>query len=332
MGIDEGQPADDLTAELEAAYESEEVAEPLDTSIDETDDPIAAETETPEATEEPEEPEATPEAISAPDNWATADKDTFSALSEMGEQGKAAQEFLLTRHKAMEGDYTHKSQQNAEAMRDYEPIQAMFEPYKDQLAAQGLTPATQVQQWAQVAQNLASDPRGTIQWLANQNNVDMADIEAPPQVSPEISGLQAELNALKNSITQRETQDRESRLNRVTSQITDFSEMKTEAGELAHPYFADVMDEIVALATVERQAGREPDLSAMYDKAVWMNTSTRGKVISSQRQAEEAKRLEGARQKAAKAKQAGSSINGAPSGASPSNELDLREQLAQAFN
>ncbi|MBL4680864.1 MAG: hypothetical protein JKY88_09095 [Pseudomonadales bacterium] len=322
------QPADDLTSELEAAFEESE-AEPVDSEIipeEESEEII------PEATEQTIEPQVEPEVTSAPDNWSDDDKTTFSALSELGDQGKAAQEFLLDRHKSMEGDYTRKNQERADAMREFEPIQQAFEPYTAVLQAQGLTPAAKIQQWAQIEQNLASNPAETIQWLAQQNNVDLNNMEYQPEVSPELTGLKRELQDLRNSITQREQADQQTRMNTIGTQISEFSEMTTEAGDLAHPYFADVMDEIVALAGAERQAGREPDLAAMYDKAVWMNTSTRDKLITSQKAAEEKQKLDDARQKAAKAKHASSSVSGTPDGASPTDDLDLREQLAQAFS
>lgn len=324
-GIAEQQPADDLASELAAAFEETEAAEAE--AVEEPAEPVA-ETEAPEP--EAEEPKAELEALSAPENWAEDDRNTFKALTDLGDQGRSAQEFLLNRHKAMEGDYTRKNQERAEAMREYEPIRQLFEPYADVLASQGLTPAAKIQQWAQIEQSLTSNPIETLQWLAQQNNVDLGSMEVQEQ-SPELTGLRKELNDLRNSITQRERADHDARLSAANAQIEEFSEMKTEAGELAHPYFADVMDEIVALAQAERQAGREPDLSAMYDKAVWMNPSTREKLITSQREAEEKRRLDDARQKAAKARHAASSVSGTPAGASPTNDLDLREQLEQAF-
>ena len=317
-GIVEEQPAEDLTSELEAAFDAAESAdEPIEVSV----------TDTPDAPEI----EAVIEEALAPDNWSDNDKTTFKALSELGDQGKTAQEFLLSRHKAMEGDYTQKSQQNAAVLKEYEPIQALFEPHRAQLAASGQTPASVIQRWSQINQGLTNNPQGTIQWLAKQYNVDFDGVEHVEE-NPEISGLRQELDALRGSITQREQADQQTRLTSVQSQMQEFSELKTDSGELAHPYFADVMEDLVVLAAAERQAGREPDLTAMYDKAVWMNPSTRDKVITSQREAEEKQRLEDARQKAAKAKQAGSDVTGTPDGASPTEDLDLREQLAQAFN
>jgi len=46
----------------------------------------------------------TPEPIPAPEHWSDADKATFNALPRDG------QDFIIARHKAMEGDYTRKSQ------------------------------------------------------------------------------------------------------------------------------------------------------------------------------------------------------------------------------
>lgn len=326
------QPAQEmsLSDEIGAAFD-ELSAEP----VEEVAEEVASEVSSDSAEEPAIEVEET--ALSAPDNWSAEDKATFNALSEAGEQGKAAQEFLLTRHKSMEGDYTRKSQENAEAMRGYEPLQKAFEPYQAALAAQGMTPADKVGQWAQIEQNLNQNPTQTLQWLAQQHGVDLNTMEVE-QPNVELTGLRGELQELRNSIAQRdqaeqqrEQAEQQIRLNTVESQIQEFSELKTEAGELAHPYFEEVMDEIVALARTERQAGREPELSALYDKAVWMNPTVRDKVLTSQREQEEKKRAEVARQKAAKAQHAASSISGTPDGASPVGDLSLREQISEAY-
>ena len=329
MSEEEGiaeQPAEEMSLadELGAAYDDMAAAPEESTEAPEVVSEVSS-----EPTEEPvvETAETT---TSAPDNWSDGDKATFSALSEMGEQGKAAQDFLLTRHKSMEGDYTRKSQENADAMRGYEPLQKAFEPYQAALQAQGMTPADKVGQWAQIEQNLNQNPTQTLQWLAQQHGVDLNTMEVE-QSGVELTGLRNELSELRNSITQREQADQQTRLNTVESQIQEFKDLQTEAGEPAHPYFEEVMDEIVALAGAERQAGREPELSALYDKAVWMNPTVRDKVMTSQREQEDKKRTDVARQKSAKAQHAASSISGTPDGASPVSDLSLREQISEAF-
>lgn len=328
-GIDEDQSAPDLTSELEAAFDASVVEDVSDEASVVKDEPQLSVDEDTTASKEPaaEEPA---ERAGAPENWSGADKDTFKALNDLGEQGQAAQDFLLARHKSMEGDYTQKSQQNAASIKEYEPIKELFDNYAPQLSAQGQTPIGKIKEWANVEQNLANDPRATLQYLAQQYGVTFEGGEMQ-QADPAMANIQSELNALRSSITQREQADAKVKQNTVESQISEFNDAKTEAGDLAHPHFADVMDEIVVLAQAERQAGREPELQNLYDKAVWMNTSVREKLITSQRESEESKRTDDARQKAAKAKRAGSSISGAPDGASPTSDLSLRDQLAQGF-
>jgi hypothetical protein len=59
-------------------------------------------------------------------------------------------------------------------------------------------------------------------------------------------------------------------------------------------------------------------LDQLYETAVYANPATREKVLTAQRQQEEAKRVEEAKAKAASARKAGSSVTGAPgSGQAP---------------
>lgn len=323
------QPAT-LTDELSAAYENYETEEPTDDPAEDIEIEEAEETEgsVDEAVEPADEVEETAETeelavMQPPEHWPAEDKEMFAA------QTPEAQQFLLNRHKAMEGDYTRKMQEMA-PLREYEPVKQMFAPYEDQLRQSGSSPAQIIQRWAQVDQQLTQDPASTIAWLAQQYGVNL-DGEAP-QVNPEVMTLKQELSELRNSISQREQAEYSAKQSAAMNDVTAFYEEKTEAGELAHPYIDEVMGDMIALAKTEVAEGKQPKLSDLYDRAVWMNTSVREKHLASQRQAEEAKRQAEARQKAAKAKRAAKTVTGSPSGSSPDPDLSLQDQLKQAWN
>ena len=94
-----------------------------------------------------------------------------------------------------------------------------------------------------------------------------------------------------------------------------------------------MMTSLAQAALASKQA--VPSLDQLYETAVFATPSTRDKVLTAQRQQEEAKRTEEARTKAASARRAGSSVTGAPgTGQAPTgrgaSELSLREQLEAA--
>lgn len=291
----------------------------------ESDDPIEPqESEGDELSADDPKPEENK--LEAPQHWPDADKELFS------KQPAEVQEYLLNRHKAMEGDYTKKLQDIA-PLREYEPIQKMFEPYLPQLKAANITPSQMIQQWATTAQQLQAKPKETLLRLAKDYGVTFGDQDQETQefVDPNVTRLQEQLDTLQNSLVQREQSEYQASHNELVDKITAFENEKTEAGEPAHPFFNDVYADMVSLAKAEAQAGNQISLKDLYDKAVWMNPTVREKVLDSQRKADEKKRLEEAKAKAAAAKKASKSVSGSPGGESPAEELDLRQQLESQF-
>ena len=133
--------------EPETTEEVEEIEEVAEASEEIEEDPQE------EAPEDPEEPKET--GLEAPSNWSQEDKELFSS------QPKEVQQYLLNRHKAMEGDYTRKMQEIA-PLREYEPVHQIFAPYMQQLKQAGTSPAQMIQSWAHTYQNLQSNPAETI--------------------------------------------------------------------------------------------------------------------------------------------------------------------------
>jgi len=308
------------TPETEAteAAESAEVAKP------EPDKP-AAEDKPAASTAEP------------PPTWKAEDKETFRTLP------AAAQQILLKRHHEMEADYTNKTHAIASLRRDYEPVQAILAPYEPQIRARGFTPASLIQAWSNVEVGLANPitAPAIVRDIVNNYRIDKAqlaqilglsNIPAAPQVAdgqqpivlpPEV---RAELETLRNGhqqvtqfLTAQQQQQRQEAEHRVMSTIETFRTATDDKGALLHPHFDELENDMLVLLNAERASGRVPELQDIYDKAVWANTSTREKILTSQRAAEEAQRVqdqkkreEEARAKAERARKASSSVTGAP--------------------
>ena len=313
-------------AEAMSGYDDDfnEITETEELEVEETETEELEVEEVEETEIEAEEVEAVAK-VEAPDHWAAADKERFAAAP------PELQQWLLDRHKSMEGDYTRKSQEVAEVKKTWEPVQELFAPYADQMRANGQTPHSVISHWAQINNSLDQNPRQTIEWLANQYGVKLGEQTDDIYIDPQVQSLRQELQQLKQSVVQREQVDTQQRLNTVQHDLQSFSEEKTEAGDLAHPYFEDVIDDMVSLAKVEQAAGRTPKVGELYERAVWANPATREKQLAAQQTAAAKKAESEARAKAAKAKTAKKTIRSSPDG-STSSDLSLREQLTQAFN
>ena len=314
--------ADYDTEETETEDAVDETEETEDTETEEETESEETEEDDKEADEDKGEEKTGDEKLEAPDHWPPADKEAFAKAP------KDIQEWALRREKDMTADYTRKTTEAANIRKFWEPVAQVFAPHMDKLQQQGIHPAQVIQNWAQIDQSLRNDPAGTIQWLASQYGVTG---EEQPQ-NPEVAALRQQLGQLTQQMQQREKTEAQQRLSTIQNDLQSFADEKTEAGELAHPYFDDVMDTMVMLARAEKAEGREPKLQTLYEQAVWATPEIREKIISSQRQAEEEQRAKEARAKAAKAKKAASSVTGSPGGASTGGDLTLEQELAQAFN
>lgn len=321
--------AEELKAAMDAAEtpaEEQQEAPPVE----------EAPAETPEVEEPPAEVEEKPAeevkevTFAPPEHFSDDDKKIFEGLPQ--EQ----QEWMLGRYKNMEADYTKKTQAHAEFKTTYEPIDQLIEPIRQNLVLSGITPALYIQRLMTADQYLNSQPKEAIKWLMQSYGVslDALEGEADDTSDPEIQGLRKELTDLRSSLESRQKADETALYTSAANQISEFREAKDEAGKPLHPLLDDVMEDITRLAHAERAIGRQPDLADLYDRAVWANPATRAKAleVQSKVQAETAKRE--AAKKAAKAKEAASSVEGAPAGTeeTPLADLPLREQLKRQMH
>lgn len=334
---DVDQSADDLRGDVMAAMEEVDTPEETEELVTaETDEEAGVEDTTEEEPEEDAEEEAAEEApagIEAPAHWSPEHRAMFEALGRGELEPKDAQDFLLARHKDMEGDYTRKMQGRAEFDRAYQPIEDMLAPHMDNLRAAGVNQTQYLSNLMNADKMLNDNPMQGIQQIAQMYGIDLGNMSQTEQaqVDPQVSQLQQELAQLRGSIEQDRTAAANTKRQTFEQKITEFSQQTDESGAAAHPHFDAVLDDMITLAHAERQAGREPELSALYDKATWANPEVRQAILSEQKKADKAKALSEAKAKAKKAEKASASIKGG-SGTAPSAELSLREELAAQLN
>lgn len=275
-------------------------------------------------------PEASP--VEPPQHWSEADKGKFkSAPAEL-------QGWLLDRHKAMEADYTRKMQPIAELKREYEPVDQMFAPYKQELVSKGMSPSKLIQAWANAELMLNKDPINGLVSIARSYGITpqglydkLAGQPAQALPDPQIQNLSQELNTLKSYLTQQQQREQEGQLNYIRSEIDEFADEKDATGNLAHPHFDEVLDHMTIQAQILKAGGKSPTFQELYDSAVYANPSTRAKLLGAQQTAAQGKAQEQAKLKAASARKAGSSVSGSSTGSAPITAAKtLREELLRS--
>jgi hypothetical protein len=317
-----------------------------------------AETEKPVAETKPEEttateqkaPETKPTGIQAPQHWSQTDKAWLASIPAEHQQS------VLDRFKQMEAGFTPKLQRLAAIERDFGPAVEMFVPHIEALRSRNMTPASLIQAWAGVEKSLvdhkASIDRGGpdaggAQVVANiirAYNVNPAEIaalltnpqhqQAPaqPQVPPE---LMTRLQTLENAERERIQRGQLEKVDTVQRQIDTFANAKGDDGSLTHPFFAELEQDMMALARLDMAAGKTPDLPDLYDRAVYANRETRTKLLSLNQEAEAKRAAAERKAKSEAASRAAVSVTGsrgntAPTQRSGSQGRSLRDEIVTA--
>lgn len=155
---------------------------------------------------------------------------------------------------------------------------------------------------------------------------------AAPGIDPV---LHQRLTALETE-SQQEKQRREmAEYARAGDQIQAFANETDSAGQLKHPFFAELEAEMTSLAQFERIQGKAPVLQDLYDRALWANPSTRQRQQALDEEAKTKRAQEERRAKAEQARRAGSSVTGAPGPGQmpgPGADMSLRDQIKANMN
>lgn len=270
--ITELEPTEEETEEPEVDPEETEQEESegsedeqeTEQDSDDTDSESDAEPETGESegdNDPDQEPDEEEQKLEAPEHWAAKDKELFN------KQSKESQEFLLDRHKSMEGDYTRKSQEFAQERRQYDEIKNVLSPYEQEFAQAGLDHVGAVRQLASWHNALKSGGKESVLQLAKMYGIDMAEPEGDQEyIDPQVKSVQQELALLKQEQARNTQAAQQEKQKQLYDVIHAFESEKDESGALVHPHFETLKDDITKLF----QAGIASDLNDGYTKALSM--------------------------------------------------------------
>ena len=287
-----------------------------------------------------------PGTMEAPANWKISDREMFSKLSQ------EAQNFLLERSRGMEAAHTQRSQvlaQQMQALAPWQQFETKWNAYFQQLgAAAPIAVDALLSKEYQLRTGSNAQKVQILRDLIAEYQIAAPDANAPAP-DPQVAQLQQQIWQMQNGWQQQQAQAlqqqqavQQARVAQTTQTLHAFQTEVDDEGNLAHPYFGEVEQDMTRLAQADLAAGVQPELNSLYERAIWSNPIVRQKIQEAEaahREAEqraEAERLEAEkREKAKKARRAGSSISGAgaPAGDQPEGireilEAEMKRQLA----
>lgn len=278
-------------------------------------------------------PDAKPEeAMEAPAHWPAADREMFA------KQPPEAQKWLLGRHKAMEADYTKKTQELTSVRRMKEVLDEVFAPFREQMHLNGIDEVTAIRQLVGAHQFLQRDPAGGIKHLADKYGIELKSLidgaaaADPAGESPTVKALRTQVEQLTGQLKQFTGAQTEQQMHARLNEVTQFAEEKDDQGNLKRPHFDDVAKDVARLIKAAKSDGETLSLQDAYDQAVYANPQTRQKVLAAQDAQRRAKEEAERKAKADAAKKAAFDVKGEGAAAAvAANNNSLRADLEAAF-
>jgi len=311
-----------LKETLQAAMQGEDtLPEPPAEKMEE----VVKEEEQPEQTEESVEEEQAPEleAISAPKHWPKEEQEIFNAWD------ANVQHQVMDRYKAMEGDYTKKTQALAKYKKRNESLDEIYGPFRDDFQRAGMDEVAATRQLLAAHKYLREDPQQALKWLAQSYGVDLKAVNDDTAIEdeyadPQMKAMQQQIAQLQGTITNQQQQAQNMQKQEVQAMIDNFQTAKDADGNLKHPHFDVVQNQMSGLIS----SGVAKDIASAYEMAVYANPETRAKVLEEQVKKETKQEVKAeAVQKAKKQQRVNVKGSGTPSNSGIPSGMSLNETI-----
>ena len=231
--------------------------------------------ETEEAVEEQVEEKAPElEAISAPKHWPKEEQEIFNAWD------ANVQHQVMDRYKAMEGDYTKKTQALSKYKKRNEALDEIYGPFRDDFQRAGMDDVAATRQLLAAHKYLREDPKQALKWLAQSYGVDLTAVNddtatEDEYADPQIKSLQQQVAQLSGFIQNQQTQQQNMQQQSTQSLIDQFAAEKDESGNVKYPHFEAVRNRMGALINTNDAQ----DLATAYDMAVYADPKLRQEML-----------------------------------------------------
>ena len=290
---------------------------------------VQKEEEQPEETEEAVEEEQVEEkeapvleALTAPKHWPKEEQEKFNVLD------ADIQHLVMDRFKAMEGDYTKKTQAIAKYKKRNEALDEIYGPFRDDFQRAGMDDVAATRQLLAAHKYLREDPQQAIKWLAKSYGVDLTavndDTAADEYADPQMKAMQQQIAQLQGTINNQQQQAQNMQKQEVQAMIDNFQTAKDADGNLKHPHFDVVQNQMSGLIS----SGVAKDIESAYEMAVYANPETRAKVLDEKVKKETKQEVKAeAVQKAKKQQRVNVKGSGTPSNSAVPSGMTLNETI-----
>ena len=315
-----------LKETLQAAMQGEDtLPEPPAEKMEE----VQKEEEQPKETEEVAEQEQVEkqapelEAISAPKHWPKEEQEIFNAWD------ANVQHQVMDRYKAMEGDYTKKTQALAKYKKRNESLDEIYGPFRDDFQRAGMDEVAATRQLLAAHKYLREDPQQALKWLAQSYGVDLKAVNDDTAIEdeyadPQMKAMQQQIAQLQGTITNQQQQAQNMQKQEVQAMIDNFQTAKDADGNLKHPHFDVVQNQMSGLIS----SGVAKDIESAYEMAVYANPETRAKVLDEKVKKETKQEVKAeAVQKAKKQQRVNVKGSGTPSNSAVPSGMTLNETI-----
>ena len=261
-------------------------------------------------------------AIKPPDSWKPAAKAQWAALPADIQAEIAQREADVHKGFTKQDEHRNLGKTFEQAVTPYlpmiraegsDPTKAAAALFQTAYTLRAGTPAQKIQATVDMIRQFQIDPNGVFQSLQG--------VQQSQQVDPQVAQLQQQLAQLQQRFSQGDQQAEQAQSAQINTTIEAF------ASDPKNTYFANVKPEMAAFL----REGRAKDLQEAYDMACWARPDIRPLMqqqIDLQRQAEAQARTQ-------KARRAGSTVTGSPSGsvaaASASSSGNLADDLRAVY-
>jgi len=291
---------------------------------------VQKEEEQPEETEEAVEEEQVEEkeapvleALTAPKHWPKEEQEIFNTWD------ANVQHQVMDRYKAMEGDYTKKTQALAKYKKRNESLDEIYGPFRDDFQRAGMDEVAATRQLLAAHKYLREDPQQALKWLAQSYGVDLKAVNDDTAIEdeyadPQMKAMQQQIAQLQGTINNQQQQAQNMQKQEVQAMIDNFQTAKDADGNLKHPHFDVVQNQMSGLIS----SGVAKDIESAYEMAVYANPETRAKVLEEQVKKETKQEVKAeAVQKAKKQQRVNVKGSGTPSNSAVPSGMTLNETI-----
>lgn len=244
--------------------------------------------------------------IEYPSSWSAEVKDKVRGLP------RDVQEWFADVSSKQQAYFTKASQELNGAKQYYQGLEEALTPHRRRIVTEGDSIPQRLGYLLEADQMMAEDPESTLVWLANQNGINLQELatRASATVDPYRQQVTSEIGQLRQELeqerTMRERYRQQQEIQSLAQQVAAFGAEVDMAGNPLRPHWdtlqTDIEQEIGILRQRSPNASHREILQTAYDRAVKLRGLNSG--------AEERKKIQAAKEKAARAKRSGKSISG----------------------